>query len=129
MSQKRCSDYIHPPPGTLGGHDASPLGANYNACRPRNVVRSLLRNQLCIHSLVVDPSSMCLGPRPSNRERVVVRVMANCYFAHNFLRFPPCYHSSMRHFVVLFIHFIATLARLLGPGGVRSLVAEALLLK
>ena len=35
----------------------------------------------------------------------------------------------MRHFVVLFIHLIATLARLLGPGGVRSLVAESLLLK
>src|SRR5215469_16536546 len=42
---------------------------------------------------------------------------------------PPCYHSSMRHLVVLFIHFIATLARLLGPRGVRSLVAESLLLK
>jgi hypothetical protein len=35
----------------------------------------------------------------------------------------------MRHLVVLFIHFLATLARLLGPGGVRSLVAESLLLK
>src|SRR5215470_16641459 len=35
----------------------------------------------------------------------------------------------MRHLVVLFVHFIATLARLLGPGGVRSLVAESLLLK
>src|SRR5215469_7575311 len=35
----------------------------------------------------------------------------------------------MRHLVVLFLHFIATLARLLGPGGVRSLVAESLLLK
>ena len=33
----------------------------------------------------------------------------------------------MRHLVVLFIHFIATLARLLGTGGVRSLVAESLL--
>src|SRR5882724_11244593 len=42
---------------------------------------------------------------------------------------PRCYYSSMRHLVVLFIHFIATLARLLGPGGVRSLVAESLLLK
>jgi hypothetical protein len=30
---------------------------------------------------------------------------------------------------VLFIQFIATLARLLGPGGVRSIVAESLLLK
>src|SRR5580704_8940019 len=35
----------------------------------------------------------------------------------------------MRDLVVLFIHFIASLARLLGPGGARSLVAESLLLK
>jgi putative transposase len=42
---------------------------------------------------------------------------------------PPCYHSSMRNLAVLFIHLIATLARLLGPGGVRSIVAESLLLK
>jgi putative transposase len=40
-----------------------------------------------------------------------------------------CYHSSMRHLVVLFTHFLATLVRLLGPGGVRSIVAESLLLK
>jgi hypothetical protein len=43
--------------------------------------------------------------------------------------FPPCYHASMRHLVVLFIHFLATLVRLLGPGGVRSIVAESLLLR
>ena len=35
----------------------------------------------------------------------------------------------MRDLVVLFIHLIATLARLLGPGGARSIVAESLLLK
>jgi hypothetical protein len=35
----------------------------------------------------------------------------------------------MRNVVVLFIHLIATLARLLGPGGVRSIVAESLLLQ
>ncbi len=35
----------------------------------------------------------------------------------------------MRDLVVLGIHFIATLARLLGPGGVRSIVAESLLIK
>ena|ERR1700730_2088669 len=40
-----------------------------------------------------------------------------------------CYHSSMRLLAVLFIHLLATLVRLLGPGGVRSLVAESLLLK
>ena len=35
----------------------------------------------------------------------------------------------MRDLVVLFIHFIAILARLLRPGGARSIVAESLLLK
>jgi len=35
----------------------------------------------------------------------------------------------MRNLVVLFIHFLATVARLLGPGGARSIVAESLLLK
>jgi hypothetical protein len=35
----------------------------------------------------------------------------------------------MRNLEVLCIHLFATLARLLGPGGVRSLVAESLLLK
>jgi putative transposase len=42
---------------------------------------------------------------------------------------PSCYHSLMRNLAVLFIHFIAVLARLLGPGGARSLIAESLLLK
>ena len=42
------------------------------------------------------------------------------------LRIPPsCYDSAMRHLLVLFIHFVATLAQLLGPGGVRSIVAES----
>jgi putative transposase len=35
----------------------------------------------------------------------------------------------MSDLVVLFIYFIATLARLLGPGGARSIVAESILLK
>ena len=42
---------------------------------------------------------------------------------------PSCYHTSMRHLVVLFIHFLATLFRLLRPGGVRSIVSESLILK
>ncbi len=42
---------------------------------------------------------------------------------------PSCYDSVMRNLVVLFIRLIATLARLLGPGGVRALVAESLLFK
>jgi hypothetical protein len=35
----------------------------------------------------------------------------------------------MRHLVVLIMQLIAILAQLLGPGGVRSLVAASLLLK
>ena len=30
----------------------------------------------------------------------------------------------LRYLVILFIHFVAALARLLGPGGVRSIVGE-----
>jgi hypothetical protein len=55
--------------------------------------------------------------------------LANCHFARNSSGFPFCYDPAMCNLVVLFIHFIATLARLLGPGGVRSLVAESLLIK
>ena len=35
----------------------------------------------------------------------------------------------MRDLVILFIHLIVTLARLLGPGGFRSVVAESVLVK
>ena len=35
----------------------------------------------------------------------------------------------MRDLTVLFLHLLATLARLAGPGGARSVVAESLLLK
>jgi len=35
----------------------------------------------------------------------------------------------MHHLVILFIHLIVTLARLLGPGGMRSVVAESVLVK
>ena len=35
----------------------------------------------------------------------------------------------MRNLVILFIHVMATLTRLLGPGGIRSVVAESVLAK
>src|SRR5437667_3288530 len=35
----------------------------------------------------------------------------------------------MRELIILFVHAIATLARLLGPGGIRSVVAESVLVK
>jgi hypothetical protein len=41
--------------------------------------------------------------------------------------FSFCYDSAMHHLAVLLIHFIPVVARLLGPGGVRSLVAQSIL--
>ncbi len=35
----------------------------------------------------------------------------------------------MRDLAVLFLHLLATIARLAGPGGARSVVAESLLVK
>src|SRR5436305_15136426 len=35
----------------------------------------------------------------------------------------------MRHFLILLVHFIVTLARLAKPGGIRSVVAESLLVR
>ena len=43
--------------------------------------------------------------------------------------FASCYNSGMRDLVILFIHLTTTLARLSIPGGVRSVVAESLLIK
>ena len=57
--------------------------------------------------------------------------LANCYFAHNSLEFPVLLRFCDSRSGRLFIHFIATLARLLrlGPGGARSIVAQSHLLK
>jgi hypothetical protein len=65
----------------------------------------------------------------ARRKRFADLSLANYYFAHNSSGFPSCYDSAMRNLVVLFIHLITTLASLLVPGGVRSLVAESLILK
>jgi hypothetical protein len=50
--------------------------------------------------------------------------LVNCYFAHDSLRFPAlltfCDAPSGRSF-----HFMGTLARLLGPGSVHSVVGES----
>ena len=40
-----------------------------------------------------------------------------------------CYDTEMRDLIILFVHVIATLARLLGPGALRSVVAESVLVK
>jgi len=40
-----------------------------------------------------------------------------------------CYNKEMRDLVILFVHVIATLVRLLGPGGLRSVTAESVLVK
>src|SRR6202790_5526345 len=42
---------------------------------------------------------------------------------------PACYDRAVRDLAVLFLHLLATVARLAGPGGARSVVAESLLVK
>ena len=37
--------------------------------------------------------------------------------------------SAMRDLIILLVHGIATVARLTGPGGLRAVVAESLLVK
>ena len=68
----------------------------------------------------------CLGAEMGGLATCGWRIVISPIVPHDS---PPCYHSSMRHLVVLFIHLIAILTQLLQPGGVRSLVAESLLLK
>src|SRR6266699_1206702 len=72
------------------------------------------------------------------RKKVVRRVkkvgnfhlwLANCYFTHDSSGFPVLLPFFDAPSGGSFIHFLATLVRLLGPGGVRSIVAESLLLK
>jgi hypothetical protein len=40
-----------------------------------------------------------------------------------------CYNAPMHNFVILFIHVIVTLSRLCGPGRIRSVAAESVLIK
>ena len=37
--------------------------------------------------------------------------------------------AAMREFLILFVHLIVTVARLAGPGGLRSVVAESVLVR
>jgi len=55
--------------------------------------------------------------------------LVNCCFAPNFADFAMLFDAVMRELLLLFVHLVATLARLLGPGGVRSVVTEYVLVK
>jgi hypothetical protein len=47
----------------------------------------------------------------------------------HFVDFASLLGCAMRDLAVLFLHLLATVARLAGPGGARSVVAESLLVK
>ena len=51
----------------------------------------------------------------------------NC--GQNPLLYSSWYHSGMRDLILLFVHVLATSIRLVRPGGVRSVLAESVLLK
>jgi len=47
----------------------------------------------------------------------------------HFLDFARWHDRAMRDLVVLFLHLLATVARLAGPGSARAVVAESVLIK
>jgi hypothetical protein len=54
--------------------------------------------------------------------------MANCKIREHFVRLTRFRSDwAVRDLVVLFLHLLATVARLTGPGGARSAVAESVL--
>jgi hypothetical protein len=55
--------------------------------------------------------------------------MANCRFVSLSLGFAISLGLAVRDLAVLFLHLLATVARLAGPGGARSVVAESMLVK
>src|SRR5262245_17008932 len=56
--------------------------------------------------------------------------MANCQVGPKMWRFERVDRiAAMRDFLILFVHLIVTVARLAGPGGFRSVVAESVLVR
>jgi len=111
-------------------------------CSPRTCMSRAIERVFCAKGTAKDastserPTPVALGNRKSSAYPATLRSPSSLGRGWRIVisptipqDCPSCYHSSMRHLVVLFIHFLATLARLLGPGGVRSIVAELLLLK
>jgi hypothetical protein len=55
--------------------------------------------------------------------------MANCKIPEHFVASRILVGCAVRDLAVLFLHLLATVARLAGPGGARSVVAESVLVK
>ncbi len=51
------------------------------------------------------------------------------YFIDLYTQAATVRSGSIRDLLALFLHFLTTLARLLGPGGTRAVIAETLLIK
>src|ERR1017187_5059846 len=59
-----------------------------------------------------------------------IRVHGELLICSEFREFSvSCYDADMRNLVILFVHLLTTVARLASPGGVRSVVAESVLVK
>ena len=52
--------------------------------------------------------------------------MENCKIRSNFLNVARWHDCARRDLAVLFLHLLATVARLVGPGGAHSVVAESI---
>ena len=75
-------------------------------------------------------------PRGDQRWSTFVRNHASAILACDFcvvvtatFRLPSLPCSAMKDLLILLIHLLTTIAKLLGPGGVRAIVADSLLMK
>ena len=80
------------------------------------------------------PTGASSGPRAFStgatlRLTTSAPVHGEFLFPQHFLGFASLLRWVMRELAVLFLHLLATVARLAGPGGVRAVVAESVLVK
>src|ERR1700724_1276885 len=73
--------------------------------------------------------SSCACRRCRGRETTALRVHGEFLFPQYFVGLASLLRWVMRALAVLFLHLLATLARLAGPGGARAVVAESVLVK
>jgi hypothetical protein len=115
------------------GHSANSSSLSFTNNREATRWLSLPKTRCSLSQLSLNDGSYLRMPCSRSSSRCSTRFgkvwVANCCFAIFPEDFPSCYDSAMSNLVILFIHFLATLARLLGPGGVRSIVAESLILR
>src|SRR5262249_27601735 len=74
-------------------------------------------------------SSTRKSESPATVRRTIACAWRNADFGAVRIIWRSCYDSSVRELAILLLHVFATVVRLAGPGGVRAVVAESVLVK